>query len=245
MVCVCVYRARKNAVHRLHLVDRALTEQSPFAITPEHPGEPGSPWGPPMHGRQMGSEELLSLWEPVSSAVKQEPKQDVAGWREARRHTDGCPQWALRGHPVPQVAHVITQPVLTTIRIPILEVRKVGCRKTRKLAHEPPINCSAGIQAQAISLQRSVRPESCTRRQHRATPDPHLQEQKGKKETYEEINAALKITHESSLEFTNYVSGVHPRRQSVALWRASPSHSVQVEAERLCRCSLAVTTQLG
>lgn len=190
-VCVCVYRARENAVHRLRLVDRALTEQSPFAITPEHPGEPGSPWGPPMHGRQMGSEESLSPWEPVSSAVKQAAKWHVAGRREARSHTDGCPQWALRGHPVPQVAHIITQPVLTTIRIPILEVRKVGCRKTRKLA---PNKLQCGDSSPDDQPAALVRPESCTRRQHRATPDPHLQEQKGKKETYKEIKAALKIT---------------------------------------------------
>lgn len=226
-VCVFVYRARKNAVHRLRLVDRALTEQSPLAITPEHPGEPGSPWGPPMHGRQMGSESL-SLWEPVSSAVKQKPKRHVTGWREARRHTDGCPQWALRGHPVPQVAHIITQPVLTTIRIPILEVRKVGCRKTRKLAHEPPINCSAGIQAQATSLQRSS-----VRSPAHAGSTGQLQTHtcKSRKERNPQGNKSSSNDNTvRASEFTSYVSGFHPRRHRVALRRSSPSHPVQVEA---------------
>lgn len=83
-VCVFVYRARKNAVHRLRLVDRALTEQSPLAITPEHPGEPGSPWGPPMHGRQMGSESL-SLCFLSCAAETEAPRDRMAGGSEAHR----------------------------------------------------------------------------------------------------------------------------------------------------------------
>lgn len=168
--------------------------------------------------------ELLSLWEPVSSAVKQKPKRHVAGWREARRHTDGCPQWALRGHPVPQVAHIITQPVLTTIRIPILEVRKVGCRKMRKLAHKPPVNCSAGIQAQATSLQRSS-----VRSPAHAGSTGQLQTHtcKSRKERNPQGNKS------SSNDNTVRASGIHKLRQWVPS-KATPCRTPEIQSQPSC-----------
>lgn len=67
---------------------------SPSVSPPSILESQGPRGGPPMHQRQMWSEELLSFGEPVSSAVKQESRWHVAVWRGGPRHTNGGTKWA-------------------------------------------------------------------------------------------------------------------------------------------------------